>query len=334
MTARALLFSIVLAACAPARAEPPSVTLRFASVVPEGTAWARELHAFAREVESSTHGQVHLKWYLGGIAGEEPALEGRVRRDQLDAVASTGGLCQTLAPSLRVMRVPGLFQSHEEATYVANRLRPVLDRELRQAGWANLAETAIGPTILFTRAPLGSLFELRQARLWLWDTDEPSRRLLSELGLKLVASPLGEAGRAYDERKHDGFLSPPTAALAFQWTGQARYFTDLRLSFVVGCVLMSNRVFDGLPTEVQQVLRTAAVKLEARFDDAGRTMDEALLNGLLQKQGLERVPVSQAFRADFLEAARLQRERGSTVVPEGLLRRVLGLLADFRAEHH
>ena len=50
---------------------------------------------------------------------------------------------------------------------------------------------------------------------------------------------------------------------------------------------MSNRAFDGLPTEVQQVLRTAAGKLEARFDDAGRNMDEQLLNGLLQKQGLE-----------------------------------------------
>ena len=69
-----LLF-VVLAARA-AVAEP--VTLRFASLVPEGTAWARELRAFARDVENLSHGNLRVKWYFGGITGAEPLQIGAV----------------------------------------------------------------------------------------------------------------------------------------------------------------------------------------------------------------------------------------------------------------
>src|SRR5204862_6631971 len=45
-----------LTAAAPAAAEP--VTLRMASVTPDGSAWARELRAAGREIAAGTHEQV------------------------------------------------------------------------------------------------------------------------------------------------------------------------------------------------------------------------------------------------------------------------------------
>ena len=69
---------------------------------PEGTAWAREGHSFERDIAELTHGQVRMKWYLGGIAGDELQMLDRVRRDQLDGVASAGMLCHRLSPSMRV----------------------------------------------------------------------------------------------------------------------------------------------------------------------------------------------------------------------------------------
>src|SRR3954466_7055760 len=96
-------------------AEP--VQLRMAAIAPDGTSWARELKAWARGVESGTHGEVKVKWYLGGIAGEETAALDRVDRDQLDGVAGAL-MCEALAPTLRVMRVPGLIQNREAGAKV------------------------------------------------------------------------------------------------------------------------------------------------------------------------------------------------------------------------
>src|SRR5206468_969252 len=65
---RAALVALALAWAAPSAAEP--VTLRLATIAPDGTAWAREVRAFNRDVEALTHGQVRFKWYLGAIAGD------------------------------------------------------------------------------------------------------------------------------------------------------------------------------------------------------------------------------------------------------------------------
>src|SRR3954463_9025735 len=78
-------------------AEEPSHLLRFAAVAPDGTSWAREARAFAREVENVTANGVRTKWYFGGIAGDEMEELARLRRGQLDGIAGAV-YCERLAP--------------------------------------------------------------------------------------------------------------------------------------------------------------------------------------------------------------------------------------------
>src|SRR3569832_1047536 len=54
---------------------------------PEGTLWARELHTIGREGGAATGGQLQLKFYLGGIAGDEMQSLARVHKAQLDGEA-------------------------------------------------------------------------------------------------------------------------------------------------------------------------------------------------------------------------------------------------------
>src|SRR5207248_2976006 len=139
-----------------------------------------------------------------------------------------GMLCEKLAPSLRVFRIPALFQSRAETMYVLSRMKPQVDKEMLAAGFANLGEASVGPSIPFTRQSARDLHELRKQRMWIWDTDEPLKQLLPAMGFTVVPLPIHEAARAYDEGRHDGFISPPTAALGFQWSTQARWFTDFQ----------------------------------------------------------------------------------------------------------
>ncbi|MCA1664398.1 MAG: hypothetical protein LC659_09050, partial [Myxococcales bacterium] len=86
-----LLSALLLLGGSSARAEtaaPAETTvLRMAAIAPEGTSWARELKAFARGVEKATDGALRVKWYLGGVAGDEAEELARVERDQLDGGA-------------------------------------------------------------------------------------------------------------------------------------------------------------------------------------------------------------------------------------------------------
>ncbi len=309
-------------------------TLRIGTVVPEGTSWARGLKAMARDVETGTAGAVHLKFYLGGIAGDELQMLERVRRGQLDGILSAGMACEAVAPSMRVGRIPGVFQTWGEASYVLGRLRPTFEAEAQKNGFRYLGEAIVGPSIVFSRKPVATMRDLQQTRLWIWNIDSMISTILPAMGMHVEPLPISEAVAAYEQRRVDGFVGPAAAALGFQWSAAARYYTDLRMGFVTGCLLVSNHDFDALSLGAQQAMRLAGAKAKLRFEADGRSQEEQLLHGLFQKQGLQPVPVDAGTRVAFFETAQTARERAATrLVTPALIAKVLGMLADFRSEH-
>jgi len=322
---------LVLSLTTVAHADPP--TLRLATIAPQGSGWAREFGAWARDIEQGTHGAVRIKMYYSAIGGDDLAVLDRIKRDQLDGGIGSES-CARLGPSLRVTRIFGLFQNRDESFYVLGRLAPILDAEFLKHGFINLGEATLGPEMLFTRNPVHDLAELRKTVLFVWDLDDALTMQAKALGLRTVALPLDGAARAYDEKSVDGFVSMPTAALAFQWSAQARYLENLDISYRNGCVFIASRAFDPLPIDVQRYMRSATAKLRQRLDDMNMRQDDALVGGLFARQGMKTVPVSEQFRLDFFREARDQRAQlGDKLVPSKLLEQVLAWLADYRAEH-
>jgi TRAP-type C4-dicarboxylate transport system substrate-binding protein len=312
-----------------AGAEPAHVRLRMAAIAPDGTAWARELKAAARDVALETHGGVEIKWYMGGIAGDESESIERIKRGQLDGAAGAS-FCERLAPSLRVLRMPGLVRDRDEGRYVISRLHRYYADEFASAGFVDLFVEAFGSETLFSRAPITSLQNLRASRVWVWGLAETLLRNLRWMGLDIVSIPLAEAGRGYEDNKFDAFVSVPTAMLAYQWISRVAYYTPLNLALLPGCSVVAQRAFDGISTESQKNLRAVIAKMALRFDDVGRAQDADLLGSLLEKKGIKRVPVSAAFQKEFIEAARKARSR-ETEVPRALIEQAEVWLAEFRA---
>jgi TRAP-type C4-dicarboxylate transport system substrate-binding protein len=329
---RSLSIAALLASlAAAARADP--VVLRMAAIAPEGTSWARELHAFSRDVESATAGHVHIKWYLGGIAGDELTALERARHGQLDGIAGPG-FCEQLAPTLRVSRVVGLFQSREELVDVLTRLTPTLDEEFRKSGFVNLMIGVFGSDILFSRRPVQSMADFRATRWWMWTMATLYRETLPKLGSRVLPGNLDEVARAYQSGDIDGFIMPPSVALGFQLTTMARYYSAIDTAMLAGCMVLANGAMDPLPVDDQRAIRAAAAKFRIRFNEVSAQLDRELVGGLLQKQGIRAARVTPQFRYEFFEAARTARDQISEqLLPRPLLTHVLTMLADYRAVH-
>lgn len=326
------LAGLVACAALPTMAHADPVVLRYASISPEGTAWTRELKAYARAVEQLSHGQVQVKLYLGGIAGDEVQVLERIRRGQLDGELAAV-TCERLAPSLKVLRVPGLIRGRDEARHVIDHLRPVLDTEARKAGFTLLGMTWFGSDIILSRTPVRTLEDLKRLRFWIWNLDSVWQKGLPLLGVQVVPAPVADAAAAFEHGRVDGFLALPTAALAYQWSAQSAYFTPLPIAAMAGCNVLSNDAFDSLPVAAQAALREAGAKLNIRFFDVNAAQEDALLDSLFARQGVKPVPVSELFRVSFLDAARHAREQlPAGLVPQALIMQVQTLLSDYRGQ--
>jgi TRAP-type C4-dicarboxylate transport system substrate-binding protein len=298
----------VAALLIPAEARGTPVQLRMAAIAPDGTAWARELRALARDIEVQTAGEVKMKWYLGAIAGDELTALDRIRRGQLDGIAGAS-YCDRLAPSLHLMRLVGLLRSDADVRAALARLRPQIEKEMHERGFVTLGTASFGPWIIFSRTPIASMKDLRNVRLWGWTLEDVMIPQLEAMGVHLVHLPIEEAGHAWDEGKLDGFITLPTAALAYQFSARSRYFTEISPGPLPGCIVVSEHAFDQLSFAHQQTVRAAAAKFAARFVDVGREQDRTLLGGLFERQGVRRVPVSKEFADEFYAAAAKAREQ-------------------------
>src|SRR5262249_3665417 len=134
--------AVALSSAVASAAEPRAIKL--AAISPDGTLWSRELKTTAQEIESRTDGAVRVKLYLGAVAGDEAEVAQRIAKGQLDGAGSAGVICDQVSPTLRAISIPGLFTTREEAFAVSQKLRPVMDDEAQQAGYALLGVATLG----------------------------------------------------------------------------------------------------------------------------------------------------------------------------------------------
>jgi TRAP-type C4-dicarboxylate transport system substrate-binding protein len=331
---RSFLAAVIVLACGLPAAAEPQHRLRIATAAPDGTAFAREFRAFARDVEASTNGEVQVKWIFGSIAGDETEVEGRIRRGQLDGTASAGVMCARLAPTMRATRVPGLYESREEASWVFSHLTPALTDEFARAGFVYLGGPNLGPEVLFSRTPVTTLDEWKKLKVWRWDIDEVALLMSKEMGMSAVPLPLDRAQPAYDDHRIDGFVVIPAGALAFQWSSSTRYVLKLPSTFISGCLLVANRAFDSIPVEHQKAIRAAAAKAFVRVSESGHAIDDQLLGSLFERQGLHAVEPSAELRRDFVKAAHEAVARlGDRLMPPALLAEIDRLVHEYRGSH-
>jgi TRAP-type C4-dicarboxylate transport system substrate-binding protein len=284
--------------------EPP---VRIGTLVPDGTAWARELKAFAREVEEAA--PIKIKLYWGGIAGDEREMVSRVKRGQLDAIAGAA-LCTDLSPMLKVTRLQGVFPSRDDHERIV-RILPGVDEELRRAGFVNLGVAGLGPSVVFTRAPVTTWAELKKLKLWRWNIDPVAWQQDRMMGL--------------DAGKIDGFIALASSALAFQWQSRAPNILPLEFDYLNACMIFSQPSWDALPLEAQRALRSAGAKLTRRMELVGHDVDRVVLSGALTGHGVHAHPVPAATRDAFFRAAHETQTRAQqqTEVPAAALQFVL-----------
>ena len=79
LTLSALLFSM------PAMA----LTLKIATVTPEGSQWMKDMRSSAIEIKERTEGRVKIKYYGGGIKGDDAKVLAQIRIGQLQGGAFT-----------------------------------------------------------------------------------------------------------------------------------------------------------------------------------------------------------------------------------------------------
>ena len=267
-------------------------TLKIATVTPEGSQWMTEMRASAREIKERTDGRVEIKYYGGGVMGNDAKVLGRIRIGALQGGAFTPSALAAIYPDLNLYGLPMIFDSEEEAAFVRERLDARIEEGLEQAGFVNFGFAAGGFAVVMSNTPVTSLDDLNGKRVWVPEGDLISYASMEALSLSPVTLPLTDVLTGLQTGLIDIVAISPIGALVLQWHTKVKYMTELPLAYTLGFMAVEKKAFDRLSAEDQAIVREVMERTYDEFDEVNlvdnRGARDALVNAGIETVQFDR----------------------------------------------
>ena len=280
-----LVAVLLLVLMLPAAHAEEAYVLKFATLAPQGSTWMNIITDWANKVEKESQGRLKFKLYGGGVSGDEPDVLRKIRFGQLHGGAMTGhGIGYIYSPA-RVLEIPFLFRSYDEVDHVRAQLMPEIREGFHQNGFELLGWMEVGFIQLFSRVPIYSIDDMKKRRIWLWQGDPLGTAFFAASGLSPISLPITEVFTSLSTGLIDTTIAPPLGAIALQWFTKTPYMTNIPVMDGIGGLIVSRKFFDGLPKDLQQLLRRTGEEAGARLLVETRRDNEKSL-AVLKQHGI------------------------------------------------
>ncbi|RKX71537.1 MAG: C4-dicarboxylate ABC transporter substrate-binding protein [Spirochaetes bacterium] len=277
-----LLIVLVFAALAPLSA----LTVKLGSPFPEGSSWDSSLKRMAAQWSEISGGQVRLRIYPGGVAGDQADMIRKMRIGQLDAAVLTSFGLKSIVPDTFVLSLPGLLKSEAELNYVIEEFVPQFDDDFVKEGFRILAWSKSGWAYFFAKSPARTPRQLMNEKLSVSAADEEAAVNFISLGFNVVPTSLNELMVALQSGMVTAFYGPPMAAAAYQWFALAPYMIDFPLAPVLGGFVVSERTWNRIPERYHAELKAAIEEVAADFYTESERLNIEAMN-VMKRHGLK-----------------------------------------------
>ena len=142
------------------------VTLKLATLAPDGSIWMQAINDAKDEIEVATGGAVKLKIYPGGIMGSEKDVLFKIRTGQLQGGGFMGYAIGIICPDAAAVMFPMVFRNYEEVDQTFAKFQSYLDEHVRKNGYEALGWTEVGFSYAYSTKPIASLEALRATKVW------------------------------------------------------------------------------------------------------------------------------------------------------------------------
>ncbi len=311
-----------------------AVDLKIATVAPDGSQWMQQMRAGAEQIRMRTAGRVSIKFYPGGVMGNDAQVLRKVRVGQLQGGAFTAGGLAERYPALNTYGIPFLFHSLDEVDAVRAKIDSKMIAGLEQAGFVAFGFTEGGFANLLSNEPIKSVDDMRRKKVWVPDGDQISFLAMQELGLSPVVLPVTDVLTGLQTGLIEISFASPVAALVLQWHTKTKYITDLPISYSMGIFAIEKNAFGQLSADDQKVVREVMGQYMGELDKTARTDNESA-NETLLRSGLQTVAVDAANVDNWRRAIEglFPRYRTRPDLDAQMFDEVLGILADYRRTH-
>ena len=328
----ALLASLSIAAAGmfmPASA----ATLKIATLLPDGTSYMVAMRKGGKEIEKLTDGRVKLKFYPGGVMGNDQSVMRKIRIGQLAGGAVTGLALVNYSKDAQLYGVPFLFNNVDEINYIRSKVDDEIFAELESNGMIVLGMAGGGFSYLMGSSPITKTTSLKNHKVWIPEGDELSATAIKSIGVSPVSLPISDVYTGLQTGLIDVIGSSATGTIALQWHTKITHITDVPINYLTGWLVVSSKAMRKVKPADQKIVRQVLGEKFAGLDTAAWS-DEDKARAALVAKGIQYVKPDPAEEARWraLGEQATDAVKGGNMFTDARLAKVKRLLADYRAK--
>jgi TRAP-type C4-dicarboxylate transport system substrate-binding protein len=274
------------------------IVVKMATLAPEGTPWHQVIQDIARDWEQISDGQVIMKIYPGGVAGDEADVVRKMLIGQVQAGALTAEGLSYIDKGIWGLSLPLLVDDYQQLDWIRGQIELELQQRFAERGFMVMAWADVGWAYWFCRKPVRTPDDLRRLKLFNWAGATESERLFKEAGFQPVPLSAVDVMPGLQTGLIDAIETSPLTMASFQWFAVAKHMTNMRWAAMTGGLMISREAWDSIPAELQPQLLAATRKRTSRIQDEIRySGDDAI--AVMQEYGLEIVDITPEERAQW-----------------------------------
>ncbi len=312
-----------------------TVTIKFATLAPDGSSWMKIMREFATEVKKQTNGQVKFKIYPGGIQGDEKDVLRKMRINQLQGAGFTGVGMGEILPEVRILDTPFLFKNFEELDYIINKFDPYFAEKFQQKGYTLIGWAEVGKVYIFTSKKVEKVDDFKQIKMWIWEGDPVAEATFKAFGLNPIPLSVTDVLTSLQTGLIEGVYISPLGCLVLQWFTKLKYVMDVPLTISNGAVLISNRTFKKLNPDQQKILKELGYQYFRKLTLISRQDNEKSLQNM-QQNGIELLKLSTPENLKRFDqiGEQTRRSLSGKLYDVNLLQQIESSLQEFRASQN
>ncbi len=307
--------------------------IKFATLAPEGSTWINVMKEYDAAIRKESGGKLGFRIYAGGVAGDEKDVMRKIRLGQFNSAGITGIGIGEIAKSARVLDTPFLFKNHAEVDHIITQFDGEFNKEFENGGFVLLGWAEVGSVYIISKIPVSKISDLHNVKMWEWEGDPVADATFKAVGINPIQLSITDVVTSLQTGLITGAYASPLAIVALQWNTATSHLMDYPLTNASGAVVISQRDFNKIPADLQQILLKHGKTFMRKLTELSRKDNIKSLETLKKNKMNFNKPDQNEVKSYEEIGKKARRALIGKLYSEDLLNRVEKALTDFRGKN-
>ena len=258
------------------------LTVKLATLAPEGTHVHSMLLEIGQEWKNLTKGKVRMKIYAGGIVGDERDMVRKMRIGQIHAAAMTSEGLSEIVPQFAGFFIPLVFQTYEDIDKVKDALLPDLKDKMDNQGFKLFNLDDFGWVYWFSKNTIKVPNDLKKQKFFTWAGDFRWAELWNEAGYNPIPLASTDILSSLQTGLINTIPTMPIYALSQQSFGIANRMLNLKWGVVMAGIIIDNKTWERIPKKFHSDMILVARKILERNQNKNREAGEKAIKVMVE----------------------------------------------------